>query len=270
MSYIVTALLQTAGVFLLAVVGVAAGWWFSRRHDKSWLLGFLIPLLGVGLLLIPLRLPRMQFVPPFAWLSAGRVEYALMAFFVTMLFTTPLCRLEERRMRTWVAVFMTLVFVRVSLLPFLSPALTYGHISGIETRIDLDGVCLQNNQYTCGPAAAVTVLRAMGIAAEESAIALEARTNPLTGTPPDSLCGAVEVLYALSGDLEYPVDITDAQGREPFLAVVKHSFLVDHYVAILDVDETGVVIGDPLEGMRKASVKEFEVEWRGAIVVFEK
>jgi len=56
--------------------------------------------------------------------------------------------------------------------------------------------------------------------------------------------------------------------RLPAIAVVKHGFLVDHYVAVLEVGEENVVIGDPLRGRVSLSWDAFRARWRAAGIVF--
>jgi ABC-type bacteriocin/lantibiotic exporter with double-glycine peptidase domain len=58
--------------------------------------------------------------------------------------------------------------------------------------------------------------------------------------------------------------------KTPFAAIVKFSFMIDHYVAVLSVTETDVTIGDPLAGLRTCTPEEFEKEWRGCAIVIEK
>ena len=46
------------------------------------------------------------------------------------------------------------------------------------------------------------------------------------------------------------------------LAVVKYGFLVDHWVTVLQVTDTEVVIADPLAGLDRQSYEEFAKRWR--------
>lgn len=59
--------------------------------------------------------------------------------------------------------------------------------------------CLQSNDYNCGPAAAVTALRKLGLPAEEGEIAILAHTSSATGTPPDVLARALQDRYEKEG-----------------------------------------------------------------------
>lgn len=57
-------------------------------------------------------------------------------------------------------------------------ALVQAQLRSLPTRVDPDGVCLQNTPYTCGPAAAVTALRRLRLPAEESELAKLAFISP--------------------------------------------------------------------------------------------
>jgi predicted double-glycine peptidase len=198
------------------------------------------------------------------------MEFAAMALICTILLMTPLSRLRQRRQRWAVFLFMALFTVYFSVLPFLMPAFAYAHLAGLETRIDHNGVCLQSNGYNCGPAAAVTVLRRIGVPAEERELALRAHTTSFAGTPADSLCAAISSSYAVPCRTIYCRNVHELHGKEPLIAVVKFSYMVDHYVAVLSVTDTDVILGDPLLGLRTCTHKEFEEKWRKCVIVIEK
>jgi predicted double-glycine peptidase len=208
-----------------------------------------------------------ELIPPFSWIMADRMEFALTALICTILLTTPLTRLRQRRQRWAVFLFMALFTAYFSVLPFLMPVFAYAHLSGLETKIDHDGVCLQSNEYNCGPAAAVTILRKIGIPAEEGELALRAHTTRFSGTPIDSLCAAIRSCYAVPCRTIYCRTVHELQGKEPSIAIVKFSYMVDHYVAVLSVTDTDVVLGDPLMGLRTCTHTEFEEQWRKCLIV---
>ena len=54
------------------------------------------------------------------------------------------------------------------------------------------------------------------------------------------------------------------------LAVVRFSFMVDHYVAILKVTDSSVIVGDPLNGLDTISPDEFLKQWRLCGIVITK
>ncbi len=257
------------GVTGLALAGVAAGWQCTRLSGRWWLAGYFVPLSFVVLVGMARRFPRLELQPPFAWVMAGRMEFALLAFVSTMLLITLVPRLPHRRERILMIALLLLVTAHESILPFLSPAFNYRYLRRLETIIDSDGVCLQSNDYTCGPAAAVTALRRLGFEAGEGQLAILARTTRFTGTPPDLLCRAVQEVSSLSARVLLTLDVNDLQASVPFIAVVKYAFLVDHYVTVLKVDGRGVTIADPLNGKVELTHAEFARRWRNCSIVLQ-
>src|SRR5438093_13775939 len=96
--------IETVGVVLLGVVGVALGRWFSRLERPYWTLGYFVPLVLIILIGLAYRIRALEFIPPFSWLMAGRTEFALTALIGTMVLTTPLSRLPRRRDRVAIRV----------------------------------------------------------------------------------------------------------------------------------------------------------------------
>ena len=197
MSPVIQALLESLGVTLVAACGVALGWWFSNRRKPLWLIGYIAPFLLLILVSLPRRLPRLELVIPFRWIMAGRREFVVMALVCTTLLVTLLPKLSRRGERAMVGLFAAFATLYIAVLPFLMPALDYGRQSRLNTRFDDNGVCLQSNSYNCGPAAAVTALRRLGVPAEEGELAVRAHTSFVAGTSPDSLADAIRRLYGL-------------------------------------------------------------------------
>ena len=265
--YIPITIAQTLGVILLAAAGVGLGVWFSRLKRPWWAVGYAAPMVVIVLIGVSRWVPRVELYPPFRWIMAQRTEFALIGILCTTLFTSTLSRLSTRRVRVLVGVFMAVFVVYFAAMPFLAPAFAYSELSQLETRIDADGVCHQGTDYNCGPAAAVTALRRLGVEAEEGELALEARSTRFAGTPTDSLCGAIESLYGVPCRTLYTHNIDALRGREPAIAVVKYNPVLDHYVTVLKVGDGEIVIGDPLEGRREWTREEFERRWRGCAII---
>jgi hypothetical protein len=256
---------ETIGVMLLGVAGAAAGRWFSRRRKPYWAIGYFLPLLFIFLIGLALRIRTLEFIPPFSWLMAGRTEFALAAFIGTMVLTTPLSRLPLRRDRVAVAGLMVLVVFQVAVWPFLAPAFNRAELAAFKTRIDSDGVCLQNSNYTCGPAAAVTALRRLGFQAEEGEIARLCNTSAAMGTPPDILSRALQRRYGAEGLVcEYRPfkSVADLKQAGYTLALTRFAFLIDHYATVLEVGDSTVTLGDPLTGRTTLTHEEFAKKWR--------
>lgn len=269
MRYVAISLVQTAGVILLAVSGVLIGRRFWRVKSRVWIVAYTVPFLIVAAIAVPRWVPQAELIRPFNWLMGGRTEFAVMALACTMLLTTPMSRLSQRGQRRGVAILMIVFATYFSVLPFLMPALEYSRLAELKTILDGDGVCIQSTNYNCGPAAAVTVLRSIGVPANEGELALRSHTTRFTGAPMDSLCNAMHKGYAVPCRIVYCRDVRELQGKGPFVAIVKFSFLVDHYVAVLSLTETEVKIGDPLAGLRTCTPGEFDKEWRGCAIVVD-
>ena len=262
--------LESFGVLMLAVAGVLIGWGSSRLRKPYWLIGYCAPLLLILIYGLANHDPALALDPPVSWMMLGRGKFAVIGFVATMILTTPLSRLRFRRERIVVGVLMAVIVGNMSVWPFLAPAFNHKFLAHLQTHIDSDGICRQSTDYTCGPAAAVTGLRRLGLPAGEGEIAILAHTSSAIGTPPDMLADALQEHYGKDGlHAEYRVFRNlDALKRAGLtLAVMKFSFMLDHYVAVLDVRDDSVVVGDPLNGRTVLSLEEFKSRWRHVGVV---
>ncbi len=262
---------ETLGVLTLAVLGVAAGLRVARARPAFWILAYLTALALVAAIAVPRWIPELEFAAPFRWIMADRREFALSALVATVLLTAPLSKLPRRSQRILVSLFLAVFVTCNAVLPFLLPGLNYARLRSIQTAIDDAGICRQSTDYSCGPAAAVTALRRLGVTAAEGELAILAHTTSIAGTPPDSLCKAIEQRHGAEGircAYRRFGSIAELRGQEPVIAVVKFAFLVDHYVTVLGVSEAGVEVGDPLEGRQLLSERQFLDKWRkGGITV---
>ncbi|MDF7798853.1 cysteine peptidase family C39 domain-containing protein [Pontiellaceae bacterium B1224] len=263
MGYVQSAILKGAGILVLIALS-----WFGARllaRWRFWWIGLIPPLLIIGVLIAERWLPGRL---PVAWVVSGRREFVLLAFAIPLLLVTPGRHLPVVRQRRLVQLMALVLTLWVSLSPFLAPAFEYSSQSELETFIDQDGICLQSNGYNCGPAAAVTVLRRMGIPAEEGALAVAAYTTQFTGTPADCLTNAILELYDVQCSIDQKGTLVDLKGSIPFIAAVKHALMVDHYVVVLEVTDSHVQVGDPLKGLKQWTHEEFNQKWRGQSILF--
>ncbi len=265
--------LETIGVVLVAVAGVALGRRFARCSKPWWVLLYLIPS-GIILLMLGAKVHEAWvFGGPVSWIVAGRARFVFVSLAVTLGLIMPLPHLPKRWERIVVGVFMVTVVGWFSVLPFLVPALIQHRLAALETRLNAEGVCLQSTNYTCGPAAAVTALGKLGIQAEEGQLAVLARTNPLTGTLPESLSSVLEQLYGREGlRCEYRQfeSLAELAQAGLTLAVVHDRGMRDHCVAVLRVTERLVTIGDPSVGQIQMSRELFAEQWRGRGIVVKR
>jgi predicted double-glycine peptidase len=265
--------LESSGVALLAAGGVLVGAWFSRLRNPCWVFGYLIPISLILLYAIAVRHPALAFTPPVSWMMLGRTKFAMIGVLGTMVLTTPMLRLPNLKDRIAVSLLMAGVVFGTSVWPFLAPAFNQETLRGLTTHIDADGVCHQTTAYTCGPASAVTALLKLGIQAEEGQLALLAHTTSATGTPPDVLALELQKRYGSAGlSCEYRnfKSISELKGCSPTIALVKYNIVTDHYVTVLEVNDTQVIVGEPLIGIEKLSYAEFAEKWRFAGIVLNR
>ena len=135
-----------------------------------------------------------------------------------------------------------------------------------------NGVCLQTTGYTCGPAAAATLLARLGVPTDEREMAGLCGTSPILGTDIYPLGRGLRAKLAGSGR---NVDVVRGDWeslrklKSPALAVVRFTAVIDHVVVILNAGEDSVQIADPLSGVRESPRAEFESRWRGYLVTVE-
>jgi hypothetical protein len=224
-----------------------------------------VPLALIGLLLAAPYVSIKAFVPIFTWISGGRARFVIIGLAATMGSMTLLGRLKYLVEKALVFVVMVGVVIWGAVLPFLVPALIRADLTSLQTRMDADNVCVQSTDYTCGPAAAVTALRQLGLPAYEGEIAVLSHTSPVAGTLPWCLYKAIQNRYGAEGlDCQFRHFDSISQLREAdvTLAVVRDAFLLDHCVAILEVGNDTVTIADPVLGRQRMSHKDFEGVWR--------
>lgn len=257
--------IETVGIIVLALFGAFSGTLFGKRKAPWWLLGYILPLIIVTSIALARLVPKLEFMPFFQRLMAGRMEFAMLGFAVPMLFGALIGKLRRKseRILVWVLVFVAVVIS--SVLPFLLPVFYRTSLKNIDTIIDPDGVCIQSNSYNCGPASAVTALYSRGVETDEGDLAILAYTTPVTGTASDILCDAINKGFSKDGvHAKYRMfeNVEELDGLEPVVAVIRYSLLVDHFITVLDVTDSEVIIGDPLIGKCSLSIEDFYLKWR--------
>ena len=256
-----------------AATGALFGYGFSRLSKPYWALGYFIPLVFILIYGVAIHYPVLSFVPPISWMMMGLKKFAILGFVAMMILATLASRLPRRRERSALGVLMVVVVFGLSVWPFLAPAFNRNQLAHLTTHIGADGVCRQSTDYTCGPAAAVTALRKLGFPAEEGQIAVLSHTSFATGTPPDFLAEALQNCYG-KDDLIVKCrpfkSISELKRAGLTLAVTKFTFMVDHYVTVLQVTDSEVIVGDPLNGLEKMSYGEFRRKWRFVGIVLKR
>ncbi len=265
--------METIGIILVAISGVAIGKALSALKKPYWILGYLCPLLLIIIIAIARFSGVLSFVPHLFWLITGRTKFVILALTVTIGLTTPLSRLPRKCEKVIICLLMTIVVIWFSVLPFLVPALIKNRLLNSKTIIDLNGLCFQTTDYTCGPAAAVTALGKLGLQAEEGELAVLAHSSPIAGTLPHSLYTALKNRYEKQGlkcSYQYFDSIDQLKNDGITLVALSDSFLVDHCVAVLEVSDKMVTIADPVSGRTRLTRKRFRKLWRSAGIVLQR
>ena len=265
--------LLAAIALLCALAGVALGHAFSRLRWPYWTIGYFLPLFLILAYALAFPFPTIMFTPPFSWIMIGIRKYAALGFIATIVLTTPLSRIPRKRNRMMIAVLMVFMVFYLAIWPFLAPMMDRGQLSRLQTKFDNDGVCLQSTDYTCGPAAAVTALRKLGLTAEEGEMAILTCTSFQEGTPLDMLADALRRQYAASGlSVHCRVfhSVSELKQAGVTLAVVKYGFFVDHWVAVLGATDSEVIVGDPLGGLERIPYQDFARKWRFIGIVLQR
>lgn len=264
--------IESLVVAAIALLAFFLGRWFSRLPKPYWLIGYFIPLGLILLYCIAIFEPQLTMIPPLSWMLIGRSRFVCFNFIAAMVLSAPLARLPQKRNRIAVCMLIALL-ISVSMVPFLAPAFNRSYLATLKTRLDPDGVCLQSNEYTCGPAAAVTALRKLRFPADEGEIAILAHTTSLTGTEPDVLAKVLRQRYGAAGLVaEYRAfkSIEELKDAGLTVAILKFNALQDHCVTIFGVQTNGVSVADPLTGLSIVPNEEFEEKWQFVGIVLKR
>jgi predicted double-glycine peptidase len=256
--------LETGGAMLLAASGIVLAFWLSKAPRPYWVAAFIVCLIGVCLFGVERYTVGLEFVPPFSWVATGRMRFVLAAIAGSILLLTPALQLPRRREKFLVASLTVLFLIGFVVMPFFMAAVIRKTLASITTRIDADGVCLQQTSYTCGAAAAVTALRKLGLRADEGPIAIWSHTSQF-GITPEELAETLRSHYGAEGlEVHYRPfhSVAELRGPDCTLAVVKYDVLVDHFVAVLGLTNGQVIVGDPLNGRILYTEEEFARLWR--------
>jgi len=263
---------EVLGVSALATGGVGVGYWISRFRRPFWLIWYIVALLVVVMIGVGRWVEELYFYQPFTWIMTGRRECVLLAVSTAILLAALLPKLRSRRVRVLVMIFFVLVLIHYSFRGILGPAMCQQSLSGIKTVFDRSGICMQQTDYTCMSAAAVTALRRFGIESNEGEIAIRAYTSR-DGTTLGLLTTALEELYGKEGltcDYHKFQSVEELRDICPVITLVKYSKFLDHAVTVLEVTDRHVVVGDPLVGRLLMTFQEFEDQWYHTGVVLKR
>jgi hypothetical protein len=256
---------ETFAVIITLLLAAFAGRFFSRLKNPHWCWGYFLPLALIVFLFLSTYISLKTYIAPLAWVAGGRVRFIIVGLAAAMGTMTLFGRLRNRIEKAIVLILVTAIVIYASILPFLVPVLIQKDLSNIKTRLDTDNICSQSTDFTCGPAAAVTALRYLGLPAQEGEIAVLSHASPVCGTMPWCLYKAISSRYSSYGldcHIRHFDSIAQLRDEKVTLAVVRDAFLIDHCVAVLDVGDNTVTLGDPVLGRITMSYKDFSSVWR--------
>jgi len=257
--------LETVFAAVTALSGLYLGKAFTNLRRPWWFTGYLLPLAVIAAVVITGFNETVCFMPPFCWLPTGRIKFVILSLAAVTGLATLLPHLHSKFQKISVCLIMGFAVVWFAVLPFLTSALIKNDLQNLKTLLDSQGLCFQTKDYTCGPAAAVTALKKLGLPAAEGQIALLAHSNPITGTLPACLYSALKDHYASAGlkcDYTHFNSIAELKNAGLVLAPVRDSFLSNHCIAILNVSDNIVTFADPVLGKKSLTHAQFEKIWR--------
>lgn len=254
-------------VLVWSVVGLVLGWWLGKKSKRAALIT-----VAFGLFFVLLR-AVFRYVPVVEFSLVSFDAYALIRPWWAIPFGMLVLGVGTTQMSTPLARKGVGVFAVALLLASVQrlwktatfdPSTVTGVVS---TRT---GVCEQTTNYTCGAAAAATLLQHCGVAASEREMAELSWTNSLTGT--DEFCVARGLRRKLV-DSGRRVQLTHGDWEElsrrvePCMVTVRWSFLIDHWVVVREAKGERVLVADPLSaGVQLYTKAEFLQKWSGVIV----
>ena len=247
--------LESAGIVLLLLATALALPRLARQ--RGWGIIWMLSLIMLALLGWLRRHPDWEMSPAFHWLTAGRTEYVLYGPLALLLLGLPGVQVPRRATRLAVMALSLVVCLEYCLGPFLGPIVG----APAEAVVDPDGICIQTDSYSCGPAASLTALHRLGIQADFMTLARAAHTSQAIGTPPDLLCAALEKLYPVRAVYVHLDRLDDLPPGQAVL-VLQLGLFVDHYVALLERSDGEIWIGDPMAGKVRLTRADFESRWR--------
>jgi predicted double-glycine peptidase len=260
---------QTLGVLLIAAFGAFIGLRICRLKHPYWVVGFVIPFIFFIAVLVTRRFPELVFVWPFSFFTHGRNEFVILSTSASIMFGTLIPRLRTKGQKVAVTILAPIAICYFGVPPFLAPALIRSQLEKLHTYIE-EGVCHQTTGFTCGAASAVTALLQFGIESEEGQLAIESFTNSTSGVPETLLASTIEKLYGdkgISCQFRRFDSVNQLRDNCPTIATIKFELFVDHYVTVLDVNDSYVTIGDPIKGRVNLAHEEFGNIWRFSGIV---
>jgi hypothetical protein len=255
--------LECLAALATAAGGAGAGWWLGRRGPWHLALGYGASLVLIVMIAVARRVPELALLPPWRWLMAGRIEFAVMGAAMLCLGCCLWPRMTSVRAQNALGGLLIVALGLTTLPAFVVPAvLQRQYRTALPAGVDADGICRQHTSFTCGPAAAVTALHQLGLETTEGEAAVFTRACPLGGTDESMLVAGLRQRYAAAGlrvELRRIDSLLELQGADAAILIIQVDTWTDHYVAVRRVTPTLIEVGNPATGRR---VYDPAIYWR--------
>lgn len=139
----------------------------------------------------------------------------------------------------------------------------------MPAQFDEEGVCRQTTDYSCGPAAAVMMLKSMGEEISEGEMANLCLLRPGRGVTALELCRGLNIALRARNCRATVEHLNPGQLDRldpPFLAEIKRPGSSEHCVVVLQVLADVVLLADPAAGRAVCTREEFLKLWTGIAV----
>jgi len=262
------------GALLIFCVSGFLGWRIGRLRGRWWLTGYVISLSIVVVLNVNRYIPSTLNTPAAQWLLASRKDLFLIGIAAILGIIPCMHKVQPFRTRILLALFMGVLLLRSSLLPLAGPLIDRAELQSLPNVIDGNEVCIQTTNYTCGPAALVSALRAFGIEETESNAAIETLCNSYSGTRSSDIADYINRAYArygLRASYRYVASLDELRRFGGVaIAEVKSNFWMDHFVAIVGWSGASPIVADPYCGQFVPSKESFKRIWRKKAIVIQR
>lgn len=254
-----------------SAVGLAAAWKLSRPPKKRplliLLLAFAVAFIVFGSKILPPQWALRW--DEFAWGGIG--GQTLLALLIPVVGAQAADAISSRVLRYVVLALMAGAFFQQVWFGVLDSIVTRPELSRLQTKFTSTGVCLQSTGYTCGPAAAVSVLKHFGYDATEGGVGLAAETGRYYGTDEFRLTRALnKIAPGLDCHVAQFNNVDDLQNQPPVLLIVGLDADIAHYIVVYKFDGKWADYADPLGGGGRIRREGLEHGWTGRAIICEK
>ncbi len=251
------------------VLGVGIG----RLSGDKWILGFVIGAMVLLFIGLPRLAPGLINTGAYQALLANNLDAILLSVAGIIAVVPCLPKLRKVSTKCLVVAFLVISLVRSSVLPAACFYFNRDELANLSGRLDSSGIFLQTTDYTCGPAAAATVLKAYGIDDSEGNIALATRCNSYSGTRSLDIVNYINRNYSreLRAEYRYIKDLDELRNIDGFfITEVKAGNFTDHFVVIMGFKGDLVTVADPSLGTFRAKASAFSSEWRNKVIIISR